>query len=362
LRKIIKFFKNTTVKVVGFILILLFIASIFIFKDFYKVQAKKLVGIYYVYRGDKYYKQNQPQKAIGAYLKALKYYPGHYKARYNLASIYVSYEDYYAALDSYEKALEIKPTLINARIDYAIVLSEATFNYDKAIEEYNKAIELKPKWVYIPFVVNVKNTYKHNRGVAYYNLGLAWRGKSLLAGERTFKSRQYLENAVEAYENALKLKKTYQGYYNLGIVHHLLRNSNQAGYNYCEAIEIEPLNYEAHYNLAILLKDMRNYTDSMSEFQKAGLILDMQGDGNKTRYIYDVLNDVTRRMVAVGKYDDLVEYLNSESNFKEKYLTYINGRVLVSNDFDRAVLKNFKNCANKKFFEENKNEMDVRWK
>lgn len=332
------------------------------FKDFYKRQIKKVVGFYYVYQGDRYYKQNKPQKAIETYLKALKYYPQHYKARYNLANIYVSYEDYYAALDSYEKALEIKPTFINARIDYAIVLSEATFNYDKAIVEYNRAIKLKPKWVYIPFVINVKNTYKHNRGVAYYNLGLAWRGKSLLAGEKTFQSRQYLENSVEAYEGALKLKKSYQAYYNLGIVHHLLRNTNQAGYNYCRAIEIEPLNYEAHYNLAILLNDMQNYTDSMSEFQKAGLILDMQGDGNKTRYIYDVLNDVTRRMVAIGKYGDLVEYLNRQSAFSEKYLTYVNGKVLVSNDLDRAILKNFKNCANKKFFEKNKNETDERWK
>lgn len=358
--KIVKFLKSTTAKVMSVIIFLFFVASVFLFLDWYKEQVNKIRGFYYVYQGDKYYKKGDPQNAIYSYDRALKLYPRHYRARYNLANIYVSYEDYYSAIDSYEKALEIKPNLINARIDYAIVLAEAMFDYDKAIEEYEKTIKTNPGWVYIPFIVNTKNTYKYNKGVAYYNLGLAWRGKSLLIGERTFKSREYLENAVKAYENALKIKKTYEGYYNLAIVYHLLSMYNKAGYNYCKAIEMEPMNYEAHYNLAILLKQMKNYTDSIKEFKKAGLILDTNNDTVKTQYIYGMLNDTSHLMSTTGDFESLVEHLNEQNLEDEKHLTYINGKVVITEEFDRAIAKNFQNCANKKFFIENKDELDIR--
>ena len=342
-------FKNTTVRLISLLLLALFILSVFLYYDAYVRQVKKGVSFYWVYKGDKYYKKHRTQRAIECYKKALEYYPEHYRARYNLANIYVVYEDYYSALEQYEKALVYKPTFTVARIDYALVLSEATFNHDKAIEQYKIAIENKPKWVYIPFFINNKKTHKYNMGVAYYNMGLAWRAKSLLVGEKRFSARQYLKNAVEAYENALKTLKNYEIYYNLGLANHLLRNTKEAGLNYCKAIDIAPLNYEAHYNLAILLRDMKLYPDSMEEFKKAGLILDIDGDSIKTRYIYDVLSDVTQKMVAQGDYQYLVEHLNDDVVRKDKYneneLTYVGGKLVVSEEFDRAMLKNFRKCA-----------------
>lgn len=345
--------RKKLLKIVSFILTLLFVASVFVYKDFYKIQINKARGCYYVFQGDRAYRKGSSQEAVNYYQRALVLYPKHYKAWYNLANIFVSYENYAEALECYKKSLEINPYYINARIDKAIILSETTFDYDSAIEEYQTAIKLNPKWIYVPFVINDKNTYKHNKGVAFYNLGLAWRGKSLLEGEKSFSSREYLEKAAKAYEGALNTLKTYEAHYNLGIVNHLLGFENIAGLNYCKAIELAPLNYEAHYNLAILLRDMGQYIYSIEEFKKAGLILDNNADSNKTRYIYDVMNDVSRQMVAKGDYKILVEKLNEQSIENEKHLTYINGRVVLSDEFDKAMLNNFKNCSNKKFFEEN---------
>ena len=186
---------------------MLFLLSIFLFYDVYVYQVKKCVGFYWVYRGDKYYKKNKTQHAIDCYKKALTYYPEHYRARYNLANIYVVYEDYYSALEQYSKALEIKPDFMIARIDYALVLSSAAFNHDKAISEYKKAIEKKPKWIYIPFFINNRKTYNYNSAVAYYNMGLAYRAKSLLVGENKFSAREYLRLSVEAYKKALQMKR-----------------------------------------------------------------------------------------------------------------------------------------------------------
>ncbi len=319
MKRFLKVFKNTTVKIFSISIFVLFILSLFIFKDFYKAQWHKTLSFYYVYLGDNYYKKHKPQKAINSYVRALELHPGHYKARYNLGNLYVVYEDYYSALDAYSKALQTRPDFTVARIDYAIILSEATFNYDKAIEEYDLAIEKIPKWVYIPFIIDNKHSYKHNKGVAYYNQGLAWRGKSLLEGEDFFLSRKYLESAVNSYEKALKSLKTYDVYYNLGIAHHLLKNPEFAGYYYCKAIEKEPMKYEAHYNLAILLKGMKMYAHSIEEFKRAGLILDSKGDGNKTRYIYDVLNEVNQKYSITEEYRDMIEHLNETDDKNNVY-------------------------------------------
>ena len=67
--KLKKIFKNTTVRVISLLLLVLFIASVYFYPNFYKRQAHKVLGYYHVYKGDLYYKQNKPQMAINSYLK-----------------------------------------------------------------------------------------------------------------------------------------------------------------------------------------------------------------------------------------------------------------------------------------------------
>ncbi len=352
MEKLKRFFKNTIVRRTLFVLFILICISACIWPNFYKTQIKKVASYYWVWRGDVYYKNKKPQKAILAYKKGIAYNPRHYKAKYNLANIFVVYEDYFSALDYYEQALKIKPNFQIARIDYAIVLANATFNYDAAIREYENAIRLAPGWVYIPFIIDNKSTFKHNQGVAYYNLGLAWRGKSLLVGERNFDSKQYLENAVKAYNSALKISKNYNTYYNLALANQLLNNHAEAGKYYCKAIDMEPMNFEAHYNLAVLLMNMNQLKESIDEFKKAGLLLDTQGDGMKSRYIYDILNDAVRKMIQNNDYNYLLEHIDSETDILNREVTYVGGKVVVASDLDRAMIKNFKKCASKKYFDE----------
>lgn len=347
LRKFIEFTKNTTVRVISFLLFVCIIVSFFVFPNFYKRQWHKIQSFYYVYQGDKAYKHKKAQEAINNYTKALNLHPKHVKARYNLANLYVVYEDYYSALENYQKVLELKPDFMVARIDYAIVLAETTFNYDKAIEEYENAIKNPPKWMYIPFIIDNKKTYKYNKGVAYYNEGLAWRGKSLLFAQDKFKRAKYLENAVDSYTNALSSIKDYDVYYNLGIANQLLGRNFEAGKNYCIAIEKEPMNYEAHYNLAVLLSSMKKYKGSLEEFQKAGLLLGAKGDGNKSRYIFDVINSVNRRLSLDPEYSNMV--FETDDEVSNGRIAYIGGKLVISEEFDKAMMKNFKTCSNKKF-------------
>ena len=100
-------------------------------------------------------------------------------------------------------------------------------------------------------------------------MGIAYKTKSMLAGLNKAKSRQYLEKATESYKEAVEILNSYNSNYNLGLIHQLLKNKNQAGYYYCKAMEREPMNYEAHFNLAVLLNDMKDYAGAAEEFKKA---------------------------------------------------------------------------------------------
>ena len=350
IRKIKKIFDTTIARVISATLVLSFALSIFFFFDFYVTQINKVKGFYLVHKGDKALKKKNLQKAIVLYEEGIKLHPKHYRAMYNLANIYVVYEDYYSALVNYEKALLVNPNYEVARIDYAIILSE-TFKTDEAIEQYKKVIANQPKFIKIPFLVDNKKSYVYNQGVAYYNMGLAYRAKSMLAGLSSQKRRQYLQKASESYTHAVGILKSYNSNYNLGLIHQLLKNKNQAGYYYCKAMELEPMEYEAHFNLAVLLNDMKDYKNSALEFKKAGLLLDSKGDNSKTKYIYDILSEVNQK-IAINNDEDYFKKLKEEEE-KNSVAKYKAGKLVIDlngNDKNDEFIKSFKYCAGREIF------------
>ena len=349
MRKLKKIFKSTLAKIISAVLIIGFALSIFFFFDFYERQIDKMKGFYWVHKGDNAFKKQDLQNAIYFYEKGIKLHPKHFRAMYNLANIYVVYEDYYSALKNYEKALKVRPDYEVARIDYALILSE-TFKTDEAIEQYKKVIANKPKFIKIPFLVDNKKSYIHNTGVAYYNMGRAYRTKSLMAGLNKTTSRAYLEKASDSYEEAVDILKSYNSNYNLGLIHQLLKNKNQAGFYYCKAIEKEPMNYEAHFNLAVLLNDLKDYEGAANEFKKAGMLLDSVGDNTKTHYIYDILSEVNQK-IAINNDSDYFKKLK-EKEEKESVAKYKAGKLVIdyNDDNNNEFVKSFKTCAGHEIF------------
>lgn len=346
MNKLKKILKSTVTKVISLILIILFGLSVFFYFDFYKREYNKLKGFYCIYKGDEAFKKHDLSSAIYYYEKGIQFHPNHYKAMYNLANIYVAYEDYYAALKNYENALKIRPDYEVARIDYAIILSQ-TYRTDEAIEQYKKVIDTTPeKFLKIPFIVDRKKSYNYNKGVAYYNMGIAYRTKSLLAGLNPKASRQYLKKAGESYSEATKILKSYNSNYNLGLIHQLLQDPSQAGYFYCKAIEANPMEYEAHFNLAILLKNLKEYSLASEEFKKAGLLLAIKGEGEKTKYIIDVLSDVNKKMTFT-KEDTL------KKDEMQDFIKYRAGKVVLDDNSKKdkeEFMKGFQTCEGKELF------------
>ena len=326
-------------------------AVVFFNQAWFLKQYDKMCSMYYIHKGDKAFKKLKLQRAIDNYNTALKLYPEHYSAWFNLGNIYVVYEDYYSAVDAYEQAFKYNPKMMIARMNYGIVSAEKLGDFDGAIDQYNEIIKTKRHLISIPFIYSNRKSYKQNKGIAYYNMGVAYRQKSLYSGDDWRLQRQYLEKAIEAYKNAVKiLKKDYDARYNLALAYHLIGDYNNAGLTYCKAIQIEPMNYEAHYNLAILLRHLKYYRESLDELEKATmLITDSQGNSARQRYVFDVMNDVTRTILYDEENDPLIDKIVDEK-LPHSTMTYVNGKLVSSEALDKAILKNFRTCGAREIF------------
>ena len=345
-------------KLINFLIVIALIASVFIYPQWWKKQWNKIPGMYHVAKGDSYLRKAKFQKAIDEYKQGLALFPDHYGAWFNLGNIYVVYEDYYSAIDAYSNAIKYNPNYVLARMNYGIVASEKLGDFDGAIEQYDKIIGIRRKLVYIPFVFNNLRSYKTNIGLAYYNKGVAYRQKSTYLDNNIKDKQMYLLKSIGAYQEAVKiLKDDYDARYNLALAYHLNEDYNLAGLTYCKAIELAPMNYEAHYNLAILLNHLKYYREALKEMHKANTIITTNGgSANQTRYVFDVMNDVTRNIL---RDDDGLKYLSEEIVEDEKILnsgiTYVNGKVVESEELDNAMIKNFQTCSAKSIFRDEDN-------
>ena len=311
--------------------------------------------MYYIHKGDQAYSKDNMGATLDYYLKGLKLYPKHYDAWFNLGNIYAIHEDYYSAVDAYQHAIEARPNFIMARMNLGIVYTEDLGFFDEAIEQFDTVSNIitpcKPLRLWIPFVYNNIKSIKTNKGLAYFNKGVAYRQKALyLPLEKQHLAYQYLGEAISAYTNALKfIKKNYDIYYNRAVAHHLRGEYKEAGLDYCKAIDISPMKFEGHYNLAVLLRHLNRNRDSINELQKAALLISESPNSSsiQTAYIFNLLNEVTRRFITSDEY--YIEKLTDGPTEGISY-TYVNGRIVADDDFDKAIYKNFKTCAGFTFF------------
>ena len=191
-------------------------------------------------------------------------------------------------------------------------------------------------------------------GLAYFNRGVAFRQKAVyLPLDKQHLVYEYLGKAIDAYTQSLKiLQKNHDIYYNRAVAHHLRGEYKQAGLDYCKAIELKPMNFEGHYNLAVLLRRVNRNRESIAELEKAAMLISEspQSSEVQTAYIFNLLNEVTRRFITSDEY--YVQKLTDEPIGSINY-TYVNGQIVANEEFDKAMYKNFQTCAGMSYFKEN---------
>ena len=344
-------------KIFAFILILIAAFLCYMHREWFKEQYRHAKGTYYIYKGDVAYSADNMGKTLEYYIAGLKLYPKHYEAWFNLGNIYAVHEDYYSAVDAYLHAIEANPKFVMAKMNLGIVYSEDLGFFDEAIKQFDEITQIKLFKLWIPFVYSNIKSIKGNRGLAYFNKGVAWKQKAMyLPLERQYLFNEYLGNAIDAYNKSLKiLKKNYDLYYNRAVAHHLRGEYKEAGLDYCRAIDLSPMKFEGHYNLAVLLRHLNHNRESVSELQKAALLISESPNSStiETAYIFNLLNEVTRRLISSDNY--YTQTLTDSATENVKY-TYVHGRVVADEDFDKAIYKNFKTCAGFTYFNDDEEE------
>ena len=183
---------------------------------------------------------NEHDKAIEAYTRAIAINPNYAKAYNNRGATYGHKGQYDRAIEDYNKAIDIDPN--NA---YAYTGRGATYGhkgqYDRAIEDYNKAIALNP---------NLADAYS-NRGAAYDNKG------------------QH-DRAIEDYNKAIALNPNYaDAYYNRGVAYYKKGQFDRAIESYNKAIALNP-NLAMAYNNRGLTYDLKGqYDRAIENYSKA---------------------------------------------------------------------------------------------
>ncbi|MCM1339605.1 MAG: tetratricopeptide repeat protein [Muribaculaceae bacterium] len=354
-------------------------AAVYFNQDFSMKQVNKVKGMYYVYKGDKAYRELEMQDAINLYNRGLKLYPGHYGAWYNLGNIYASYEDYYSSVYAYSQAFKYNPRMMIARMNYGIISSERLGDFDSALKQYDNVIKTKRHLLSIPYVYNNKISFKENRAIAYYNKGVTYRLKSIYANDNWEVQRKYLAKAIDAYKKSIEINpNSYDAQYNLGLAYHISGNYNQAGSAYCKAISLSPMNYEAHYNLAILLRKLGYYKEAYDEIDKAStLVTALDENSVIQQYAAIMMNDIMRSVYSNNDHKKkLAEILEDEKSNVKKHMAkkkdiktketkedkqndsitsvginFVNGKVVATEELDVAMLENFGQCSALKYFQ-----------
>lgn len=338
-------------KLFAFVLILVLAYVCYLHRSWFKEQYNHAKGMYYIYKGDVAYSADNMGKTLEYYIAGLKLYPQHYEAWFNLGNIYAVHEDYYSAVDAYEHAITANPKFVMAKMNLGIVYSEDLGFFDDAIKQFDEITQIKLIKLWIPYVYSNVKCIKGNRGLAYFNKGVAWRQKAMyLPKEKQYLMYEYLGNAIEAYTKSIKfLKDNYDLYYNRAVAYHLRGEYREAGLDYCKAIKIAPMKYEGHYNLAVLLRQLNKNLESVSELQKAALLISETPSSStiESAYIFNLLNEVTRRLITS---DDYYTQQLTDFTIQNVRYTYVHGRVVADEDFDKAIYKNFKTCAGYTYF------------
>jgi len=345
--------KRSVQKFFSFLFILALLGLGYYYQDWLKEQYRHAKGIYYIYKGDQAYSKDNLGKTLEYYEKGLKLFPKHYEAWFNLGNIYAVHEDYYSAVNAYEHAIEANPRYVMARMNLGIVYSDHLGFFDEAIKQFEAVPEIKLLKLWIPYVYSNIKSIKGNRGLAYFNKGVAYRRKALyLPPEKQHLIYEYLGKAIDSYTQSLKfLNGNYDIHYNRAFAHHLRGEYKKAGLDYCKAIEISPMNFEGHYNLAILLRRINRNQESISELEKAAILISESPRSSEvqTAYIFNLLNEVTRRFITSDEY--YTKKITDEPIGSIKY-TYVNGQIVADEEFDKAMFNNFKTCAGFSYFYE----------
>jgi len=232
-------------------------------------------------RGACYAGLGQKDAAVESYKKAVLLKPDYAKAHYNLGGALQEIDQLHDSVKSYENAITLEPENAEAHNNLGNVYRELN-ELDSAIQSYEKAIVINANYV-----------------EAHYSLGL------------TFQDLGQLEKTVISYKKVLTIKPEFAGMHNnLGNVYRDLNELDAAVKYYEKAIAIKPDFVEVYYNLGITFQELGQLDAAINSYEGAIAI--------KSDYA-EAHNNLGVAFKELGKVDEAVESHKNAINCKPDY-------------------------------------------
>jgi Tfp pilus assembly protein PilF len=264
----------------------------------------------FVQRGNEMVKNNSLARARAEYQRALKIYPRHVDALYNLAVVHERLEQNAEAIELYRRYLEIRPndadvwTQLGVRYDLGGQKAEAQAAYEKALAiapkfgraHHNYGVFLREQGrldeaqKHLETFVELEEVAGNRNGDAYYSLGtlLLQRGQvkpaklmlqKALDTDPTsalyntglggvYVAERELELAISTYKRALTKDPKYApAYSGLGDAYRLAGDKEQAAAAYRKALELAKDYPVVHYKLGLLWEETQP-AEALKSFEK----------------------------------------------------------------------------------------------
>jgi tetratricopeptide (TPR) repeat protein len=212
------------------------------------------------------------QSAIAIFNQTIKLSPRYSLAYYNRAITYEELGDRKAALNDYNKAIQINQNWGKGAVTSAYInrgkLHHEMGNYQGAIADFNQALKLKAE----------ESDIFYNRGLAYYKLGNK-------------------KAAFSNYSKAIQINKWqdkggYAALLNRGVVRLDIGDHKGALSDYTQAIRLKPDYALAYKNRGLLYLDIGNQPLAVKDFQKANELYKKQKNPAKQQEIAQILREM----------------------------------------------------------------------
>ena len=203
-----------------------------------------------------YQNQEDNEKAIEHYNKAIRLDPNLVEVYNNRGNAYGAKSDHARAIQDFDKAIDLNPDYAEAYNNRGVVYGEKG-DHARAIQDYDKAIALNPDYA---------NAY-NNRGNVYQKKG------------------EYAR-AIQNYDKVIALNPDYaNAYNNRGVAYRAKGDHARAIQDFDKAIDLNPDDANAYNNRGIAYGAKGDHARAIRDYDK---VIALKPDGVKAYYMRGV--------------------------------------------------------------------------
>lgn len=188
-----------------------------------------------------------------------------------LGGLYLIKGDAAAALENYEKAINLDPDNPTYYMNVGRVYSELKNNDDAAIQSFKKAIEIKSD---LPFAHHLLGNLYHRRkddvaAIKHFQDAIKYNPKflqSYLDVANIFRGQKNYDEAIKYLTAAIGVApKKPEPYQQLGLVYFDRSNADEALKNFNRAVEYDPNNFVNYFYLATVYSKLKHEDEPASK-------------------------------------------------------------------------------------------------